>query len=224
MAETHVLLCGLGGVGSFTAEALVRAGIGRLSLVDHDVVAPSNLNRQLPATLKTIGQKKVVVMGERLASIHPECQLELHDQFLTTESIPDFLAEKNPHWVVDAIDSLNCKVNLILEARKQGMQVISSMGAGGRLDPTKIRVSDLLDTHSCPLASHVRSRVKRRGGGRGILAVWSEEHALPHKPPEPTEIGRPRAVNGTISYMPALFGLTIAGVVIESIVRGKNMN
>ncbi|MBF0590269.1 MAG: tRNA threonylcarbamoyladenosine dehydratase, partial [Magnetococcales bacterium] len=217
LQQAHVLLAGLGGVGGFAAEALGRAGIGHLTLIDHDVVAPTNLNRQLPATTATIGQKKVTLLGERLISINPTCQLSALDQFLNPDNIPEILEQARPHWVVDAIDSLNCKVGLILEAQARGIAIASSMGAGGRLDPTRLRVTDLMDTEICPLARVVRKRVRKRGGKRGIKAVWSDEHPRSPSPPEPTDFGRPRVVNGTISYLPALFGLTIAGTVIQAI-------
>ncbi|MBF0382075.1 MAG: tRNA threonylcarbamoyladenosine dehydratase [Magnetococcales bacterium] len=218
LQNSHILLAGLGGVGSFVAEALARAGIGRFTLIDSDVVAPSNINRQLPATVDTIGQKKVDVVGERLKSINPQCQLTLHDQFLTTQTIPAMLDQTQPDWVIDAIDSLNCKVSLIIESQIRSYHVASSMGAGSKLDPTRLQVGDLLDSSICPLASAVRQRLRRRNCQRGVLAVWSSEPPLPHKPPEATSQGRPRAINGTISYMPALFGLTLAGEVLRRII------
>ncbi len=219
LQEAHVFLAGLGGVGSFAAEALGRAGVGRLTLVDDDVVSPSNLNRQLPATEATMGQKKGAVMRDRLADINPRCQLEWIDHFLTPETIPALLDRTAPDWVIDAIDSLNCKVALILESRLRGYPVASSMGAGGRLDPTRIVVGDLMDTSGCPLAREVRVRLRRRGCGRGVVAVWSTELPLPHAPMAETGQGRGRVVNGTISYLPALFGITLAGVVIRALLQ-----
>ncbi|MEO5364117.1 MAG: tRNA threonylcarbamoyladenosine dehydratase [Magnetococcus sp. DMHC-8] len=219
LQRAHVLLAGLGGVGSFAAEALIRAGIGRLTIVDHDVVSPSNLNRQLPATWETIGRKKVAIMGERLLAINPGCQVEQLDLFLTPEQVVPLLERTSPDWVIDAIDSLNCKVTLLMESWLRGWPVASSMGAGGRLDPTRIVVSDVMDTLVCPLAREVRIRLRRRGCGRGVLAVWSSESPLPHAPAEATGQGRARVVNGTISYLPALFGTTLAGVVIRALLQ-----
>jgi tRNA threonylcarbamoyladenosine dehydratase len=218
LQNSHILLAGLGGVGSFVAEALVRAGIGSMTLIDSDEVAQSNINRQLPATTETIGQKKVAVMGQRLGTINPECQLTLHDLFLTPETIPTMLEQTEPDWVIDAIDSLNCKVSLILESQTRSIPVASSMGAGSKLQPALVQTGDLLDSTVCPLASVVRQRLRRRNCQRGVLAVWSTESPLPHKPPEPTSQGRPRAINGTISYMPAIFGLTLAGEVLRKII------
>ncbi|MBF0367858.1 MAG: tRNA threonylcarbamoyladenosine dehydratase [Magnetococcales bacterium] len=222
LRQARVLLCGLGGVGSFAGEALSRAGIGHLTLIDSDRVSPSNINRQLPALGSTVGEKKVQVMAERLREINPDCQLQARDLFLDPDNIPELLEELQPHWVIDAIDSLNCKVNLIIEAQARKIPVASSMGAGGRLDPTRLVTGDLMDSEGCPLARVVRRRVRRRGGERGVVAVWSKEPAKPHLPPEPMERGRARAVNGTISYMPALFGLTLAGLVIQDILARES--
>lgn len=219
LRQAHILLAGLGGVGSYAAEALARAGIGRLTLIDNDVVSPSNINRQLPATEATIGQKKVTIMGARLASINPHCHLTLLDHFLVPATIPTILAQADPNWVVDAIDSLNCKVSLLVETMERGVPVVSSMGAGGRLDPTRLMVSDLMDTSICPLARKIRNRLRRRGCGRGIITVWSPEPPAAPAPPESLEHGRVRVVNGTISYLPALFGMTLAGIIIQSLLK-----
>ena len=219
LGGTHILLAGLGGVGSFAAEALVRAGVGRLTLIDSDEVAPSNINRQLPATQETIGQKKVTVMGRRMTAINPACRVELLDIFLTPETIPELLDKKKPDWVIDAIDSLNCKVSLIIESKNRNIPVASSMGAGSKLNPALLQVGDIEKSTICPLARAVRRRLHRRECRGGVLAVWSTEPTLPHLPPEPTTQGRPRAVNGTISYMPALFGLMLAGEVLRRLVE-----
>ncbi|MEO5331366.1 MAG: tRNA threonylcarbamoyladenosine dehydratase [Magnetococcus sp. YQC-5] len=221
LQQAHVLLAGLGGVGAFAAEALCRAGIGRLTLVDHDVVEWTDFNRQLPSSLETLGQKKTKVMGDRLSLINPECELIILDQFLTPALIPAILDAAQPNWVLDAIDSLNSKVGLLVEARTRGLRVASSMGAGGRLDPSALQVGDLMDSTICPLARDVRRRLHRRGCGRGIIAVWSIEPPARPLPPEPTSFGRPRAINGTISYLPALFGMTLAGVVIRNILQSE---
>jgi tRNA A37 threonylcarbamoyladenosine dehydratase len=217
LRAARVLLAGLGGVGSFAAEALTRAGIGHLTLADHDRVAPSNLNRQLVALRSALGRPKVEVMGERVRDINPACDLILLDRFLSAEEMPAMVAGGFDQ-VVDAIDSLNSKVALIAACVEAGVPIASSMGAGGRLDPTRIRAGDLMDSHNCPLASGVRQRLRRRGVGRGVLAVWSEESPCPPLPPEPTGRGRARAVNGTVSYLPALFGMTLAGLVVRRLV------
>jgi len=212
----RVLLAGLGGVGSFAAEGLARAGVGALTIADFDRVAPSNLNRQLCALHSTIGQPKADVIRARIGDINPNCRVAVVDRFLDAEAMPA-LVSSGFDQVVDAIDSLNSKLALLGAALDAGVPVASSMGAGGRLDPTRLRVGDLMDSAGCPLAREVRRRLRRRGYARGVLTVWSDEPPRPPLPPEPTSRGRPRAVNGTISYLPALFGLTLAGCVVQRI-------
>jgi len=218
LEASRVLLVGMGGVGSYAAEALARAGVGHLTLVDHDVVAGSNLNRQLPALRSTLGEKKVQVMAARIREINPECDLVLREQFIRPDDVGALLAPGFDQ-VIDAIDSLNCKVGLVAGAYEARLPVASSMGAGGKLDPTRIVVGDLMDSENCPLARNMRKRLRRRGVGRGVTAVWSNEPACAPLPPEPTGRGRDRPVNGTISYLPALFGLTLAGVVVQRLLE-----
>jgi tRNA A37 threonylcarbamoyladenosine dehydratase len=215
LAEAHVLLAGLGGVGSFAAEALARAGVGRLTIADFDAVAPSNLNRQLCALRTTIGMPKATVIAARIADINPDCEVRIRDDFLSADAMPALVGEGGYDHIADAIDSLSSKVALLAAALEAGVPVAASMGAGGRLDPTRIQVSDVMDTRVCGLAREVRKHLRRRGQGRGVLAVWSDEPPLPPLPPAATGRGRDRAVNGTISYMPALFGLTLAGLVVR---------
>ncbi len=216
LRTARVLIAGLGGVGSFVAEALARAGVGDLTLADHAVVAPSNLNRQIVALGSTVGAPKAQVMAGRIREINPDCQLTLIECFLEPDAMPALLSASF-HQVIDAIDSLSSKVELIAAAAEQGVPIVSSMGAGGRLDPTRIQVGDLMDTSVCPLARAVRGRLRRRGIGRGVTVVWSDEPSRAPLPPQETGRGRPRAVNGTVSYMPALFGLTLAGIVVQRI-------
>ena len=213
-----VLLAGLGGVGSFAAEALARSGIGELVLIDCDVVTASNLNRQLVALESTIGQSKAAIMRARIADIDPACRVDAREVFLGHDDKPELIAE-GFDAVVDAIDSLNSKATLVEVAFKAGIPTYSSMGAGGKLDPTQIRSGDLMDSEICGLARMMRKRLRKRGIERGVCAVWSLEPGRPPLPPEPTDRGRPRAVNGTISHMPALFGLTLAGLVIRDLVQ-----
>lgn len=216
LASRHVFLAGLGGVGSWCAEALARAGVGRLTLADMDVVAVSNINRQLPALLSTVGRPKAEVMAERIRDINPDCRLTLITDFLTPDNIPALLPD-DADYVVDCIDSLNCKVALIVEAHGRGLRVASSMGAGNKLDPTRVKVSDIAETEVDPLARVARKRLRKRGVDGGVLVVWSDEPGRPPRPPEPVSQGRARAVNGTISYLPPLFGLMLAGVVVKQL-------
>lgn len=217
LAQSHVFLAGLGGVGSWCAEALARAGVGRLTLVDMDRVAASNINRQLPATLSTVGAFKTEVMAARIRDINPDCRLSVLNEFITPDNVAGMLPA-DAVFVVDCIDSLNCKVALIVEALRRGLPVAASMGAGNKLDVTRVRVSDIARTMVDPLAREVRTRLKRQGIRKGVLCVWSDEPGRPPRPPEPTAQGRPRAVNGTISYLPPLFGMMLAGAVIKRLV------
>jgi tRNA A37 threonylcarbamoyladenosine dehydratase len=217
LREARVLVAGLGGVGSFVVEALARAGIGDLTLVDSDHVDPSNLNRQLCALHSTRSQPKVEVLRQLVLDINPRCQVTPMQQFLDAETLPTLIADGGFDQIVDAIDSMNSKLALIAAALDQQVPIASSMGAGGRLDPARIRIGDLMDSQGCPLARKVRQQLRRRGYHRGVLAVWSDEPAQPPLPPTPTGRGRPRAVNGTISYLPGLFGLSLAGVVVRGL-------
>ena len=217
LQQSHIFLAGMGGVGSFTAEALARMGVGKMTLVDHDVVSGSNMNRQLVALKSTVGVLKADVMANRIKDINPDCDVELITEFLTPDSIPDILS-RGYDVVIDAIDSLSSKSALLETAWRNEMTVFASMGAGGKLDPTQVRTADLMDTSMCKLAKHLRAQLRKRDVGRGIQTVYSTESPLPPLPPEPVSRGRARAVNGTVSYMPSIFGLTLAGMVINHIV------
>ncbi len=217
LKQSHIFLAGMGGVGSFTAEALARMGVGKMTLVDHDVVSGSNLNRQLVALNSTVDVLKAEVMANRIRDINPDCELTLLTEFLTPETIPDILAQ-GFDVIIDAIDSLSSKSALLETAWRNDMTVFASMGAGGKMDPTQVRTGDLMDTSMCKLAKHLRAQLRKRGIGRGIQTVYSLESPLPPLPPEPVSRGRARAVNGTVSYMPSIFGLTLAGMVVNHVV------
>jgi tRNA threonylcarbamoyladenosine dehydratase len=219
LRNKHVFVAGMGGVGSYCTEALARAGIGRLTLLDHDVVVASNINRQLPALLSTVGQSKAELMAARIADINPDCRVTLLRTFLTLDNVTE-LVPADSDYVIDCIDSLTCKEALVAESFKRGLKVASSMGAGNRRDATRIKVADIGKTIMCPLAKQMRMRLRKHHGIRkGILTVYSDEpHSAP-LPPEETSRGRPRAVNGTISYMPPLFGFMLAGAVINKLLE-----
>jgi tRNA A37 threonylcarbamoyladenosine dehydratase len=219
LARKHVFVAGLGGVGSYCAEALARAGVGRITLLDHDVVATSNINRQLPALLSTVGQAKGELMRARIMDINPACQLEVLRIFLNSGNVNELVPDCD--YVVDAIDSLACKVALVGESVKRGLRVASSMGAGNRLDPGRIKIADIGKTEMCPLAKQMRKRLYRHYGLRkGVLTVFSDEQPKAPLPPQPVDgPGRARAVNGTISYMPPLFGMMLAGAVIKALLE-----
>jgi len=216
LQEAHVFVAGVGGVGGFVCEALARAGIGKLTIVDHDVVSASNINRQIIALNSTLTQKKVEVMKQRILDINPACEVNVMAEFLKPEEMPILLA--NPYdFVVDAIDSLNCKVALVKSAVELNHKVISSMGAGRRFDPSKIELSRLDKTHTCGLAKNMRQRLRKHRIGKQVPVVFSTELPLPPGEMEEIEGARGRVVNGTASYMPGIFGLMIAGYVIETL-------
>lgn len=216
-----VAVFGLGGVGSFAAEALARAGVGRLLLVDDDVVAPSNLNRQLIALRSTIGQPKALAAKARIADIDPDTVVEARVARYEAATADAFdLAAYD--YIIDAIDSVTSKLLLIERAKAAGTAVISSMGTGDKLDPTAFRVSDIEQTEVCPLARVMRRELKRRGI-RGVRVVWSpEEPRVPQLSAEAAPPGR-RAIPASISFVPGTAGLICAGEAIRHI-AGLNKN
>jgi len=216
LQNAHVLVAGVGGVGGFVIEALARAGVGKLTIVDHDSVSPSNLNRQIVALESTLGENKAVVMKNRISDINPACEVNTIQSFLRPEDM-DALLDKKFDYVVDAIDSLNCKVALVATAYQKDLKVISSMGAGRRIDPSKIEVVDISKTHTCGLARNMRQRLKKQRIVKGISVVFSTELPKAPGPMEEIEGARGRVVNGTASYMPGIFGLMLAGLVVKDL-------
>ncbi len=220
LAQARVVVFGLGGVGSFAVEALARAGVGHLRLVDHDAVGPSNLNRQLFALRSTLGQPKAEVAAARVRDINPDCEVDPRITFIHTDTLPDLLAPR-PDVMVDAIDSMSCKVALMRTAHEQGIPILSAMGAGGRRDSSQLRVGDLSHTRLCPLAARVRKELRKAGITKGIRCVYSLEPADNKRPANPVDIephrgpGRQRRPVGTISYMPAIVGLKVAEEVLR---------
>ncbi|BDU77168.1 tRNA threonylcarbamoyladenosine dehydratase [Mesoterricola sediminis] len=215
LASSRVAVFGLGGVGSYAVEALARAGVGELRLVDYGVVDESNINRQLFALHSTVGQRKVDLAAARVRDIQPECRVDVRPGFVNAETVEGFL-DPAPDLVIDAIDSLNSKVTLLETVWRRGLPLVSSMGAGGRLDMGALRVGDLAETTICPLARMVRLRLRRRGVTGGIPCVYSVEPArntTPYQAQDRGEhfgTGRVRTPIGTVSYMPAAFGLRVA--------------
>lgn len=221
LQQFNVLLVGLGGVGGQAAELLGRSGIGRMTIVDHDRVAPSNLNRQLVALHSTLGRKKTEVMAERLADANPELQLTVTDLFVENHLIEPLLTAQPYDYVIDCIDSIACKAQLVATAQQLKLPVISAMGAGNRIDPSRARITTLKKTHHCALAREMRDQLRRLGASLDYPVVFSDEPSrqpLPHQPVGGDHPGRPRAVNGTISSLPALFGTLLAGEVIRQLV------
>ena len=182
LAGKHVFVAGLGGVGSYCVEALARAGIGRLTLLDHDVVAVSNINRQLLALNSTVGQPKAELMRARIADINPDCRVTILKVFLTIDNVNE-LVPADSDYVIDCIDSLSCKVALLAESLKRGLKVASSMGAGNRRDPTRIKIADISKTEVCPLARLIRLRLRRENIYKPLLTVYSDEPSSAPLPP-----------------------------------------
>jgi tRNA A37 threonylcarbamoyladenosine dehydratase len=222
LTSKHVMVVGLGGVGAYAAEAVARAGIGCMTIVDHDKVAASNCNRQLPAMQSTIGQSKAEVMAQRLLDINPDLKLVVKDHFVTPNNSDELLTEQPVDYLLDCIDSIACKAALVAACQKLEIPVASALGAGGRLDVTKAKISTLKKTEVCPLAREMRGQMRKLGASLNYPVVYSNEipiKGLPHQPIDTDTPGRPRAVNGTISYLPGLFGLMLAGLVIQELLK-----
>jgi len=222
LAAKHVLVVGIGGVGGAAAEAATRAGIGGVTLVDHDKVGLSNMNRQLVCTHATIGVDKATAMGDRLLSITPELRLNAHVGFLNKDNVEQFLQEGEFDYVLDCIDSVACKAELVAACQRLNIPVASSLGAGGRLDVTRAEITTLDKTYNCGLAVNLRRKLRRKGMSLNYPVVFSGEFPikpLPQQPLANDPDALPRAVNGTISYMPNLFGFMLAGYVIRQILR-----
>ncbi|QKI88453.1 tRNA threonylcarbamoyladenosine dehydratase [Thiomicrorhabdus xiamenensis] len=216
LQNAHVLVAGVGGVGGFVAEALARAGVGQITLIDHDTVNPSNKNRQIIALDSNLGRNKAEVMAARIADINPACRVTISKEFIRPDDMHSLLSP-GYDYVVDAIDSLNCKVALVATAKQLGLKVASSMGAGRRIDPSKIQLADISKTHGCALARNMRQRLKKQRIAKGVMTVFSSEIPKAPGPMEEIEGARGRVVNGTASYMPGIFGLMLAGYVISDL-------
>ncbi len=221
LAKSHVLVAGLGGVGAYVAEQLVRTGIGKLTIVDGDTLHLTNRNRQLPALESTMGMKKTDVMAQRLRDINPDVELMIIDYYIKDQLIIDILSQSFD-YVVDAIDSLTPKVYLLFHAHQLGHKVVSSMGAGGKLDPQQVKIVDIAQTYQCRLAYYIRKKLHKLGVWEGITAVYSSEVVARRSvKAESGELSK-RSTIGTISYMPALFGMYCASVVIRSLIEVEN--
>ncbi|WP_199140706.1 tRNA threonylcarbamoyladenosine dehydratase [Pedobacter sp. ASV12] len=212
----HVLVVGLGGVGSFAAEFICRSGVGEMTVVDGDVVDPSNRNRQLPALATNHGVSKADIMQERLLAINPSLKLHVVKEFLTPQKCRE-LMEGKFDYVMDCIDSITPKVTLLSKALEKDMPIVSSMGAGGKLDPTKLRVTLLPDTYQCVFAQYVRKRLKKLANYEKVKAVFSTEEVMKESLIMTDGSNFKRSAYGTISYLPAAFGGVCASVVIRDL-------
>ncbi len=218
LIHSHVLVVGLGGVGSFAAEFIARAGVGKMTLVDGDTVDPSNRNRQLPALSTNHGMLKADIMEARLKAINPEIELRIVKDFMHPEKMLELLAPRYD-YVVDAIDSLMPKLKLLSTAYYNNQRIVSSMGAGGKLDPTRIRVADLSQTYQDKLAFYVRKRLRKAHIYSGIKAVFSPEPNVPGSLMFTDGNNFKRSAFGTISYLPAAFGGVCASVVLRDLLE-----
>jgi len=214
----HVLVVGLGGVGAYAAEMIVRAGVGKLTIVDGDVVNLTNLNRQLPAIRSNLGKSKAHLMGGRLLDINPDLQLKVVDQFIRDESMIEILQE-DFDYVVDAIDTLSPKIYLIYHALQRGLNIVSSMGAGGKLDPSKVQITDLNKSYNCKLARILRKRLRKLNIHGGSPVVFSSEEVDMEAVVETEGEQNKKSIVGTISYLPPLFGIYCASQVIRDLLE-----
>ncbi|HPS58010.1 MAG TPA: tRNA threonylcarbamoyladenosine dehydratase [Spirochaetota bacterium] len=222
LKESTVAVFGLGGVGGYAAEAIVRAGVGRLLIDDFDVFTPSNINRQLLALQPCMGRLKTDVADERYMQINPELEIIKITEHLTPENIPSIIPDgANNFYAIDAIDEIAAKTALIAELHRRAIPFVSSMGAGSRLDPSQVKTADISKTSHCPLARVIRRNLKDLGIERGVRCVYSTENL--NRVEEP-ETGNGRRTQGSISFMPGIFGLTLAGIIINDIITrdGKN--
>jgi len=217
--KANVLIVGLGGVGSFAAEFLARTGIGNMTIVDGDTVDITNINRQLPALHSTVGKNKVDVVSERLLDINPKLNLKKINEFLNPERMDEVLDSETFDYILDCIDSVTPKLFLMKAAKKRKIKIVSSMGAGGKIDPTKVVVRDISKTRNCYLAKILRKRLKKENINKGIRCVFSNELQNEDSLKMTDGSNYKRSFYGTISYIPAIFGLYAASEVITHLIK-----
>lgn len=219
LKEAKVAVFGIGGVGSYTAEALARAGVGNLVLVDKDDISITNVNRQIHSTIKTVGQAKVEVMRERILDINPEAKVTVFNEFYLPENASTMIS-KDYSYIVDAVDTVTAKIDLVVRANEFNIPIISAMGAANKLDPTQFEVTDIFKTSVCPLARVMRKELKARNIKK-LKVVYSKEEPIRLTINEnDEELDNKRQVPGSISFVPSVMGLIIAGEVIKDLIRG----
>ena len=221
LQAANVLVVGLGGVGAYAAEELCRAGIGKMTIVDGDVVEASNRNRQLPALVSTTGKPKAEILAARFKDINPEIRLTVISDYIHDNKIIELLRSQAFDFVVDAIDTLSPKVFLIYHSVQLGLKIVSSLGAGGKMDPQMVQISDISKSYNCKLARMLRKRLSRMGIKKGVTVVFSPED-IPENAVRLEEGRNKRSTVGTISYMPPVFGCFISSVVIRSLIQQQN--
>ena len=217
LKTSTVLVAGVGGVGGYAVEMLARAGVGNLIIIDDDVVKETNINRQIIATSKNVGTSKVQLMKERISDINPEASVLAIRDFINEDNAGEFIRRFKPNFVIDAIDSISPKIALLKYCIENNVKIISSMGAGGRLDPTKIQYADISKTTNCALARTVRERLKKQGITKGLPTVFSTEPVRKESIITVTDERNKCSTLGTVSYFPALFGCYLAAYVINNL-------
>jgi len=218
LQSKNVLVVGLGGVGGICAEMIARAGVGKMTIVDADTVDLSNTNRQIPALHSTAGKLKAEVMAERLKDINPALEVTVLVQYIQNELIDTILEAGNFDYAVDCIDTLGPKVQFIKACKDKGIPIVTSLGAGGKLDPSMVEIADISKTHTCTLAKYVRKRLHAEGIFTGLTVVFSPEVIDASKVIVTEKAFPKKSLIGTISYMPAIFGCTVASVVIRNLI------
>lgn len=225
LKNSTVTILGIGGVGSFAVEALARSGVGKLILVDKDSVDITNINRQLPALLSTIGQPKADIMKERIKDINPECEVVSLNMFYTEETYEQFFAEQ-PDFIVDASDTISYKIHLIKECLKRNIPIISSMGAANKMDPTRLKIADIFKTHTDPIAKVIRTRLRKEGIRKGIPVVFSDESPIVIREDvrkvvgnDDAEIRKAKIPPSSNAFVPSTAGLFMASYVVQEIVK-----
>jgi tRNA A37 threonylcarbamoyladenosine dehydratase len=216
LKSAHVLIVGLGGIGSFAGEFIARSGIGTMTIIDGDVFDITNKNRQLTALDSTIGRNKAVVLAERIRDINPDITLNILEEFVEPERAWEILKQYEPDFVMDCIDSLSPKIEWIAACKRLKIRIITHLGAGGKTDPSRVKVASLMQSHNCKLGHHVKKRLKKRGiGFKSVRSVFSEELQQKESLKMTDGTNYKRSFYGTVSYMPALFGLIGASDVIR---------
>ena len=215
LSRCRVAVFGVGGVGGYVCEALARSGVGAFDLIDNDKVCLSNINRQIIATRRTVGEYKTEVMKERILEINPEADVRIHNCFFLPENADEFSFEEYD-YIVDAVDTVTAKIELVMKADENNVPIISSMGAGNKLDGSQFKVADIYKTKVCPLAKVMRRELKKRGVKK-LKVVYSEE--IPLTPIEHISDGSRRQLPGSVAFVPSVAGLIIAGEVVKDIIK-----